>query len=372
MSPIEVFWDSLDQPIRVGSYLLAFSWASIILEVVLPLLGLLLAFWLAIRWTKSLISKTSLGDDRKVNLLRGIKIGVRVVYVLIALLLLSRLWEDRIVQFIDDVIKAIGSPFYTSGNTRISLVTLILAIPVIFIANIAGRASRIAFERSKVFTHNLDESRRVSIANLLRYAVMVIALIFGLSIIGIDLSAINMILLVVFIGVIAGLYQTLSSFFAGVVLVLNRPIKEGDLIRLEGHDHESQVKHIKMLTSVIEDSYGETTIIPNSQLLHRSIKNLSMHENAVMLRVPLTIEYNEDAENARKILVSTAARCPLASLVEEPRASIVGFGLYGLELELVLRLNTIQDKPGASAWIHQEVYKEFRTAGIKFASAARK
>lgn len=371
MSPFDVFFDSLDQPLRIGNMVLAFSWTTIALQFVLPLVVLFFASFILFRWSKSYIGKTALSDDRKDKLIRGLRIGLRIFYILMVLILSSRFLEDRLMRIIDDVIKAVRTPFYKSGATEISILTLILAIPVFYMASLAGKASKMAFERSKVFTNNLAEARRHSIANLIRYAILSIVLIVGLSVIGVDLSAIAIILVVLGVGIGIGLQQVVASFFAGLVIVLNRPLKEGDFIQVSvnGVVHEGLVKQIHMLNSIITTSQNETIIMPNSHLLHNAVHNLSYHEAQYQMCVDICLEHGEDVEKAQQILLDLARRCSYWNGLGEPSAWIREFSPQGIRLQLRLPLGSAIDRDAAVSWINQEIYRDFRTKKISFATA---
>ena len=113
-----------------GNQVLAFSIASIFTELVvwLALLALVLIF--AFRWIRAYVVRTSLGDERKAAVISGFRLGFRVLFVVVFLILVSRFLEDRIVRLIDDFIKTVQTPFYKSGSTEISILTIVLALPV--------------------------------------------------------------------------------------------------------------------------------------------------------------------------------------------------------------------------------------------------
>jgi small-conductance mechanosensitive channel len=371
MTPFEVFWDNLDQPIRLGNQVLAFSVTSILLELVVPLLALLLFCLLGFRWVKGYVGKTSLGDERKASVISGFRIGLRVLFGLVFLILISRFLEDRIVRLIDDVFKTVRTPFYKSGSTEISILTVILALPVFWLAYMVGKASKMAFERSRAFTHNLPESRRLSIANLIRYSVMAITFIIGLSIIGIDLSAIAIILGIMAVGVGIGLQQVLASFFSGLIIILNRPFKEGDFIRVftDREHQEGIVKQIRMLNTAVLTLRNETVFVPNAHLLNNSVANFSLPEDYFLAQVPVMVPHDSDVEKIQECLGAIARACPYWNGLGEPSARIQSIAIEGIELVVMLQLGGAADKANAKLWLNQEIYREFRSRNFKFATA---
>ena len=373
MTPFEVFWDSLDQPIRIYNQVLAFSISSLIVELVLPLVILLVVSILGFRWIKSYVGKTNLGDDRKASVIGGFRIGLQVLFILILLVLVSRFLEDRIVRLIDDVFKTIRTPFYKAGATEISILTIILALPVFWLAYMVGKASKMAFERSKIFTNNLPETRRRSIANLIRYGVMALTLVIGLSIIGVDLSAIAIILGIISVGIGIGLQQVLASFFSGLIIILNRPIKEGDFIRVfsNGDHYEGFVKQVRMLNTALLTMQNETIYVPNAHLLNNSVFNYSLPDEHFQTQLCITVDYDSDVEKIQTSLEAIARNCPYWNQVGEPAVRIKSFVPAGIELVILLQLAGAADQMSATLWLNQEIYQEFRAKKFKFAVAAR-
>lgn len=366
MNPLEF----LDQSIRFGSLVFDFSWNDVLLQLALAA-AVFFVLLFAARWSRNYIAKTTLSDERKDKLVRGIRLGMRVFYVVFLLALVSRFLDARYTRIIDDAIKAVRTPFYKAGSTEISILTVVLAVPVVYVAALVGRAAKLAFERSKAFTSNLAESRRHTVANLIRYSVMAVALIAGLSIIGIDLSAIAIILVVIGIGVGIGLQQVVASFFAGMVIVLNRPLKEGDFVRLTvgGAVHEGVVKQIRMLNSAIVTEQNETIIMPNAHFLHNAVRNLSYHEAHYLLVLEFQLAYGEDVEKAQAALSAIARRCKQWDGLAEPETPIQEFCLTGIRLQLRVALASAVEREAAVAWLNQEIYREFQKQKIAFAQS---
>ena len=152
--------------------------------------------------------------------------------------------------------------------------------------------------------------------------------------------------------------------------MLNRPLKEGDFIQVSvnGIQHEGMVKQIRMLNSIITTVQNETIIMPNSHLLHNAVHNLSYHDAQYQVTIDLCLQYGEDIEKAQSTLVAIARRCKYWSNVGEPSAHIREFSPLGIKLRLCLQLTSAIDRDEAISAINQEIYRDFKSQKITFAT----
>ncbi len=110
------------------------------------------------------------------------------------------------------MINIINQPFFVSGSTEISVVTILMMIPVFYFASWMGKVSYKLIDTSITENHAITDERKFTFANLLKYGVSVIAGLIGLSVIGIDLSSIAVIFGVLGLGLGFGL-QILYQIF---------------------------------------------------------------------------------------------------------------------------------------------------------------
>jgi small-conductance mechanosensitive channel len=200
--------------------------------------------------------------------------------------------------------------FFTPGSSHISIVTILLAIPVIFLANWLAKLVRLFLDRSLLRRLTLGEDIRFTVSNLVRYGVLILSLIVGLSIIGINLSSLTVLLGVIGIGLGFGLQNIVANYVAGLVIFLERPLKEGDRIPVEGI--EGDVVQIKLRSTVINTLTNETIIVPNSQLVGNSIHNYSYRDKRIVIINNVEVAYGTDLDAARDVLLEVAGRNPFA------------------------------------------------------------
>ncbi len=228
--------DLFNNPITVLGIQLPFSLLEFLLRFVLPVLGFL-AFGLLFRLLSGRISRRIDADEnKKAVVLRWARRIVRLVIVAGIGLAAVSLFGAQAYSALGRFFTVLSKPFFSSGNTSVSIVTLVLLIPVFTIASWTGKLVKGSVETRAFRRFGLDAERAFSVGRLIRYAVMTLVVIFGLSIIGIDLSALGVLLGVAGIGLGFGLQSLVADFFAGITLISMGMVKEGDRIRVGQFD----------------------------------------------------------------------------------------------------------------------------------------
>jgi len=127
--------------------------------------------------------------------------------------------------------EIINKPFLTAGSINISILTLLLFIPVVIVAQyigkLVGKLVKASLRKGKI-----SDIIQFRIVKIVRYGVTAIALFIGLTALGINLSSIAVILGALGIGVGFGLQTLISNFSAGLVIFFTGPIKEGDRVTI--------------------------------------------------------------------------------------------------------------------------------------------
>jgi potassium-dependent mechanosensitive channel len=135
----------------------------------------------------------------------------------------------------------------------------------------------------------------------------------GLSIIGIDLSALTVIFGVLGIGLGFGLQNVVSNFFSGLIIIITRPVKEGDRILVNGI--EGTILQIRILATVINTLTNESIIVPNSKLVQESVHNFSFYDPSIIIKNDIGVSYSSDVDQVLSVLQGVAEGNPFRSSI---------------------------------------------------------
>ena len=231
MELVALILDILTQDITLGPLNLPFSILGLVTRLVLPFLGMIVLYKIILWGMRKILGLTKLKDEIKATVLKYIRYILKLLVVAGLVLSVGNLLGNQVSFWVSGFLNFLNKPFFVSGNTRISIVTLLMLIPVFYMASWSGKYARRLLESSLFEKFGMDEARRFSIGNLSRYFVMILVFLFGMSMVGIDFSALGVLLGVLGIGLGFGLQGIVGNFFAGMIIITTRPIKEGDRVR---------------------------------------------------------------------------------------------------------------------------------------------
>ncbi|MFY9328462.1 MAG: mechanosensitive ion channel domain-containing protein [Georgfuchsia sp.] len=235
-----------------------------------------------------------------------------------------------IADFLGLPLLNIGASPVTVGRL-LSIVAIVIA--VWWFASAMERTIMRTARRSSYLTGST--SSVFAWARIARYTVWIAGTIFGLGMIGVDLTSIAVLGGAVGIGIGFGLQNIVSNFVSGVTLLIEHTLKVGDFVDLEsgvrGHVREISLRYTRIATNDDVD-----VIVPNSEFINGRVINWTYETRMRRLRVPFSVAYGTDKNKVKEAVLRAAGR--VEGTVEERPADVwlVRFGDNGLEFELVV------------------------------------
>ncbi len=220
------------------------------------------------------------------------------------------------------VIDKLDSWGVTIGDTRFSVWTAILVVMVLVGIFVIGRLGvRLAHKALGRFG-NLSATQHLLADKLLTLLVWAVVIMVGIDILGIDLTA-----LAVFSGAFGlaigfGLQKTFGNLIAGIILLMDRSIKPGDVIAVSdtaGNETFGQIRRIGIRAVSIVTRDEKEYLIPNENLMINQVENWSYSSRDVRMQVNVGVSYNCDIKLAEKLMLEAAASC--ARVLKSPAPS---------------------------------------------------
>ncbi len=158
----------------------------------------------------------------------------------------------------------------------------------------------------------LDVTQRLLAEKLITVAVWSLAILFGIDLLGIDLTA-----LAVFSGAFGlaigfGLQKTFGNLIAGIILLMDRSIKPGDVIAVSDQSGAStfgQIRKIGIRAVSITTRDQKEYLIPNENLMINQVENWSYSSKNVRIQIPVGVSYNCDIKQAEQLMLEAAGAC---------------------------------------------------------------
>ena len=213
-----------------------------------------------------------------------------------------------------------------------------------------------------------DLSMRKVAANLLRAVLLLVGLLFALSAVGVDLTALSVLGGAFGVGLGLGLQKLAANYVSGFVVLVERSVRIGDYIKVDGL--EGRVTDIKTRYTLLRDPSGRESIIPNEMLLTQRVDNLSLSDPQIAVNCTFPLGVDVDIEQVLSLLSLAALQSERVLRDPPPQVFLSKVESAGLEFTLV---SWVSDPEAGylqtRSQINTAVVQALRQAGIELPKA---
>ncbi len=276
----------------------------------------------------------------------------------------------NIAGLINPVVQLLDTMAVPIGNFRLSVLLVLKgAVTLAIFIWIANALSRLVEQRLRVFTP-LTPAVQVLASKLVRLTLLTLAVVLALGSIGIDLTAFAVFSGAIGVGVGFGLQKVVSNLVSGVILLLDRSIKPGDVIEIE--NTYGSVIALNARYASVQTRDGKEYLIPNEDLITQRVTNWSFSNDLIRQHVKVGTSYQSDPHQAIRLALLAARDVPRVLNEPAPSCLLVEFGDSTINLELRF---WISDPANGTANVRSEVmlrlWDLFQQNGIEIPSPQR-
>lgn len=280
-----------------------------------------------------------------------------LIWVIAALNIVG--WLEPFSAFLNGIGMDVGE------GGRLSLLTVLRAVFLLAILYwIATRVSKMMAARVGKIP-NLTPSARLLLSKSVQIGLITLAIVAGLNYAGVDLAALAIFSGAVGLGIGFGLQKIFANLISGLILLMDRSIKPGDVITLE--DTYGHVNALGMRFASVITRDGMEHIIPNEDFITTKVINWSYSDRAVRVKKKVGVAYGTDIPRAMEIIVEAANTVP--RVLEAPATRCLLRDFDDSQITLEVRF-WISDPEGGVNNVSSEVYvaiwKAFQEHGIQF------
>jgi small-conductance mechanosensitive channel len=246
----------------------------------------------------------------------------------------------------------------------VSILTVVKGVLSLAMLLWAATVASNLFKRRITSVSEITPRARVLLGKLLKATLITLAVVLSLTSIGIDLTTFALFTGALGVGVGLGLQRTVSNLFSGIVLLLDKSIKPGDVIEVGGT--YGCVSSLGARYVSVETRDGTEFLIPNEDIITHQVVNWSHKSDRVRLKVPVRCR-TIPTSTRRSPLMRAAASCPERVLaVPAPNALIMAFGESAIELELRFWIEDAQNGVhNVKTQVLYEIWRLFQQQGIR-------
>lgn len=276
------------------------------------------------------------------------------IWVLVALYLTGML---------GDAIDWMKSERLPIGGESLTLWSVVVGLFTVAVTLLAALWAGAAIESRLMRAESIDTNFRVVLSRVAKAVLIVAAVLFGMSAVGIDLTVLSVFGGALGVGLGFGLQKIASNYVSGFIILLDRSLKMGDLINVD--KYSGTVSQINTRYTVVKALDGTEAIIPNEMLVSTPVTNLSYTDKAVRAVVKVSVAYDADVERAMALMIEVASAHARVLAEPAPGAFLTGFGADGIDLEVGVWIgDPEQGTLGTRSEIAIELWRRFKAEGI--------
>ncbi|NOZ66587.1 MAG: mechanosensitive ion channel [Alphaproteobacteria bacterium] len=211
----------------------------------------------------------------------------------------------------------------------------------------------------------VNPSARVLLSKIARIVLISSAFLFAVSSVGIDLTVFAVFGGAIGVGLGFGLQKVVSNFVSGVILLMDRSIKPGDVVEISG-TYGRINKLAGRYTSVISRD-GREHLIPNEDMVTQTVINWTFSHRMVRRHLPVGISYKSDVDLAIALMIEAADEVPRILTDPAPRVLIKGFGDSAINLELRMWIRDAKNGvSNVASEVNYKIWQKFNENGVEF------
>lgn len=268
---------------------------------------------------------------------------------------------DILLEQAKFVWNLISKPLFQLGNSHISIASLFVVLLILAFFYIFSKIIERAIG-NLLKNKSIDPGIKGSIERFSRYLIVMVGVFVALDTIGISLTSIAAVGAILMVGIGFGLQNIAQNFISGIIILLERPIKQGDIVVVGGVS--GRVCDIRVRSTVIETRDDVAIIVPNSQFIAEQVVNDSFSGHRIRRVLKVGVAYGSNVEKVTEILMKIANEH--TKILKDPGSKVLfmDFGNSSLDFELRFWVTELWTTEAILSDLRYAIDREFRNENI--------
>jgi len=289
-----------------------------------------------------------------------LKTLARIVILVNAGIFLLVIWG--VYNDVDEATTSLMSLEYTIGEFSISVFMLVMFVLVLYLTTLVSWFLQGVVDAHYMTPRKMAFGVKNAIKKLLHYALFTVGFFVAVSMAGLELQKLTIIAGALSVGIGFGLQNIVNNFVSGLILLFERPVKEGDTINID--DQWGTITRIGLRSTVFETLDRAEIIVPNSELVSQKVTNWTFTTNVSRIVLAVGVAYGSPLDKVLAVLHRVAIEN--TDILDDPKPSAIftDFGESSIDFELRVWISDINLRLKVKSELGQAVDRYFREENI--------
>ena len=240
------------------------------------------------------------------------------------------LWVTGVLPLVMD---ALDDVHWKLGAAQVTLRNIVEGTLTAGLVMVLALWASAAIEKRLLRGSGNDLSIRKMAANIVRALLLFVGLLFALSAVGIDLTALSVLGGAIGVGLGFGLQKIAANYISGFVVLAERSLRIGDMVKVDGF--EGRITDIRTRYTVIRALNGRESVVPNEMLITQRVENASLADPKVAMTTAVQVAYGSDVRALIEAIGTAVAAVPRVLADPAPTCQLADFAADGIALGIV-------------------------------------
>ena len=270
----------------------------------------------------------------------------------------------HILSLLDPTLVLLDRLAVTIGDTKLSVLLFIKTVIILTVLIKLALSVATLLEKRISTSERFTPSMQVLLSKVITITLIVMAVMITISSLGIDLSAFAFIGGAIGLGIGFGLQKVVSNLFSGLILLLDRSIKPGDVIAIDDNYGQIRSMGARYVSIVTRDS--TEYLVPNEDLITHQVVNWSFSTTFIRLKIEVGVSYGSNIHTAMTLMVASASNIDRVLKDPQPVCQLKNFGDHSIDLELRFWIRDPENGiSNVSSAVRLAIWDAFKADGIE-------
>lgn len=277
-------------------------------------------------------------------------------------------WHDSVLATKANVLDAWNYEVFSVSDQPIRVKTLLGVIVLIFVGHWVSRRASDMIGRTVFRRMGMNTGGRAAWQTLSFYAFFLIVLLWAFNLFNLSLTQFSVVSGALAVGIGFGSQNLIGNFISGIILLLERPVNQGDVIEIDGQ--QVTVERLGPRSTIVRSGDNTHVIVPNSRLLEENVINWTLSDDVIRKRIRIGVSYDSNTREVARLAEEVLLGMELVKREPAPLVTFIDFGENALIFEASF-WSSLGERVQIESELRHRLAETFAKAGIKMAFPQR-